>query len=124
MLFLILFAVMMAAGFVIIWKTEEFSNVWNFLGMLLLVFGVLAFAGACIMLPIQQNNTACAVDEYNAIKATIAKARESGTTEERSTVAEVLVKVNTSLAEAQHNNESLWFDWYINDDLVILPPLE
>jgi hypothetical protein len=124
MLFLILFAITTIAGFIITRKTEESLNVWNLLGALLLVLGVLAFAGACIMLPIQQNNTACAVDEYNATKATIAKARESGTTEERSTVAEVLVKVNTSLAEAQHNNESLWFDWYINDDLVILPPLE
>lgn len=124
MLFLILFAVITIAGFIITKKTEEPLNVLNFLGTALLVSGALAFAGACIMLPIQQNSTACAVDEYNVTKATIAKARESGTAEERSTVVEVLVKVNTSLAEAQHSNESLWFDWYINDDLVILPPLE
>jgi len=124
MLFFIVFAIALVVGFIVTKKTNKTLDSWNLLGTLLLVFGTIAFLGACIMLPICRNNTVGAIDIYNATKTTIVKARESGTVEERSTLAEVLIQTNASIAEARHDNESLWFDWFIDDDFVALPPLE
>lgn len=93
-------------------------------GLLVTLIAGLGLVGALISLPIVRAQDGSLIQQYYADKASIANARMAGASDvERATIFQTIQQDNGILAEKKYYNGSLWFDWFIVDELAELPPL-
>lgn len=122
MLLLIILGALTAVGIIMAVFADEFDVV-NIGMSVSFVFGG-ALAIALVLLPISYHSTKAEVDRYHALKETLQKSREEGSSEiERAALVQEIAQYNKDLASAKYWNETV-FDIYIYDGLAELDYLE
>ena len=78
---------------------------------------------ALLFLPLERCDNESKILKYEAMKESLAIARDNGDDIEKAAVLNSIIATNQKLASAKYWNESMWFDWYIVDEWANLPPL-
>jgi hypothetical protein len=84
------------------------------------------FTFALVSIPLNRRTNREYMVQYYATQDTLSVARAKPVTSdiERAAILQEIITINQQLAEVRYNNKSLWWDWYIVDELAALPPLE
>lgn len=86
----------------------------------------LFFIAALLLLPLNRMSNREWIAGYYATQKTLnsARARQGQSEIERATVLQTVIEMNGKIAAAKYDNSTLWWDWYIVDELTTLPPLQ
>lgn len=121
MLIIALLVAVLAVGIVLLVATDCDSPT----GFIVTLIASIALAGALVGLPVGRAQDGSLIQQYYADKASIANARMAGASDvERATIFQTIQRDNGILASKKYYNGSLWFDWFVVDELANLPPLE
>jgi hypothetical protein len=124
MLLLILSVILTGLGVVLL-KLDDDSNLSVLGGVTLSIMGGIGLFICLLGIPLQRVEGHALIQQYHADKLSIENARREGASEiERATIFQTIKNDNGILAAARVYNNSLWFDWFIVDELTTLPPLE
>jgi len=88
-----------------------------------MIIGIVILFLSLLILPLERCDNRSKIFKYEAMKESLAIARDSGDDIEKAAVLNSIIATNQKLASAKYWNESMWFDWYIVDEWANLPPL-